>query len=185
MRPSTSAATRWPSPNRAAASCVVNGPRVRAYRPSSSPSGSATPSVKIAGTPTGTATPTPSRSRPMSSMATHHVWPANDTVSARLAARSPSSQPPTSSAVHRSAISASVSGPSSRSRSATPSASRAARSSLRCCSCAAVLAITCGSSSSRSSTRPNSSASSMLSSDSAAARRSASGLSPSYMNAPT
>ena len=35
----------------------------------------------------------------MSSMATHHVWPANDTVSARLAARSPSSQPPTSSAV--------------------------------------------------------------------------------------
>ena len=61
--------------------------------------------MKTAGTPTGTATPTPSRSRPMSSMATHHVCPANDTVSARLAARSPSSQPPTSSAVHRSAIS--------------------------------------------------------------------------------
>ena len=29
-------------------------------------------------------------------MATHHVWPANDTVSARRAARRPSSQPPTS-----------------------------------------------------------------------------------------
>ena len=49
MRPSTSAATRWPRPNRAAASCVVNGTRVRAYLPSSSPSGSAAPSVKDRG----------------------------------------------------------------------------------------------------------------------------------------
>ena len=55
-----------------------------------------------------------------------------------MAARKPSSQPPTSSVVHRSAISCWVSGPSSRSRSATPSASRAARSGLRCCSCCAV-----------------------------------------------
>ena len=78
--------------------------------------------------------PMPSRSRPMSSMATHQLRPANDTVSARRAARSPSSQPPTSAPPARAATSSSVSGPSSRSRSATPSASRAARSAERCCS---------------------------------------------------
>ena len=185
IRVSASSATRSPSPNRAAASAVVNGPRVRAYRPSSSPSGSATASVNAAGTPTGTATPTASRSRPTSSIATHHVWPANATVSARLAVRKPSSQPSTSEAVERSAISAAVSGPSRRSRSATASASRARRSSERCCSWRSVAAITSGSSSSRSSTRPSSSASSAVSSDRTAARRSASGLSPSYMKAPT
>ena len=43
--------------------------------------------MKLAGTPTGTATPTPSRSRPMSSIATHQLCPANDTVNARLAAQ--------------------------------------------------------------------------------------------------
>ncbi len=37
----------------------------------------------------------------MSSIATHHSWPAKDTVSARLAARSPSSQPPGCSTVQR------------------------------------------------------------------------------------
>ncbi|SHX14315.1 Uncharacterised protein [Mycobacteroides abscessus subsp. abscessus] len=66
-----------------------------------------------------------------------------------------------------------------------PSASRAARSSVRCCNWRMVDATTSGSSSSRSSTRPRSSASSVASNDSAAARRSASGLSPSYMKAPT
>src|SRR6267378_3015436 len=103
-RPSTSAVTRRPRPKRAAVSCVVNGPCVRAYRPSSSPSGSATDWVNAAGTPTGTATPTPSRSRPMSSTATHQAWPPNETVSARLAACSPSSQPPTSFVVQRSQL---------------------------------------------------------------------------------
>ena len=75
---------------------VVNAAWVRAYRPNNSPSGSATGPVKLAGTPTGTATPTPSRSRPMSSIATHQLRPAKETGSARLAANNASSQPPTS-----------------------------------------------------------------------------------------
>ncbi|PQM45729.1 hypothetical protein C1Y40_04116 [Mycobacterium talmoniae] len=122
-----------PNPNRAAAAAVVNGPRVRAVAARvARPAGRVTGSVKLTGTPIGTAIPIPSRNRPMSSIAAHQVCPAKDTVTARLAARSPSSQPPTSAPPERAATSSAVSGPSSRSRSATPSASRAARSGDRC-----------------------------------------------------
>ena len=119
-------------------------------------------------------------------MATHHVWPANDTVSARLLSRRPSSQPPTSSAVRP--LDDFGLGQRAEQSQQVGDGLRVTRRAilgevlqLR----GGGLAMTCGSSSSRSSTRPSSSASSMLSSDSAAARRSASGLSPSYMKAPT
>ena len=72
-----------------------------------------------------------------------------------------------------------VSGPSIRSRSATPSASRARRSGASRCSSASTSSSTSGSSSSRSSARPSSSASRPWSRLSAAARRSANGESPS------
>ena len=96
-RPSTSAATRKPRPNRAAASAVVNGPRVRAYR-----------DKQLAQRVDDRfqerhrhARPAPRRRRrratgrcPRPPPTT--ICPANDTVSARLAVSSPSSQPPTS-----------------------------------------------------------------------------------------
>ncbi len=61
--------TATPSPSRSATSAGTNGPCVRAYRPTRSPSGSATGSVKASGTPTGRAVPSASRNRPASSIA--------------------------------------------------------------------------------------------------------------------
>ncbi|SLF05185.1 Uncharacterised protein [Mycobacteroides abscessus subsp. massiliense] len=70
---SVSAATRTPRPKRCAASPVVNGPCVRAYRLSSSPNGSVAASVNAAGTPGGTGTPSASRKRATSSTAAHQL----------------------------------------------------------------------------------------------------------------
>lgn len=78
----------------------------------------------------------------------------------------------------RSARSASVSGPSMRRRSATPSASLTRRSSVSHWSSRSSSVSTSASSNSRSSAWPSSSASSRESRESAAARRSASGESP-------
>ena len=61
--------TATPRPSRAAASIAVNGPCVRAYRETRSPSGSATGSMKASGTPMGSGTPMASRRRAASSTA--------------------------------------------------------------------------------------------------------------------
>ena len=68
-RRSVSVTTATPSPSRSAAAAAVNGPWVRAYRPTRSPSGSATGSTKAIGTPMGSGTPSASRSRLASSIA--------------------------------------------------------------------------------------------------------------------
>ncbi len=99
--------------------------------------------------------------------------------------RAPASSRAHAGSAPRSASSAEVSGPSTRSASATPSASLIRRSSVRHWSSCSSSARTSASSSSRSSAWPSSSDSSRESSESAAARRSASGESPSYRNCAT
>ena len=182
------AASRWrvwrttaaPSPSRSATWSVVNGPWVRANRETRSASGSSTGSVNASGVPGGTGTPSPSRSRPMSSTAVQRASPAIRTsTTRRTSARAASHWAASAPSTVRSATSTVVSGPSIRSRSATPSASRARRSGASRWSSASTSASTSGSRSSRSSARPSSSASRPWSSESAAARRSAMGESPS------
>ena len=171
-RCSAPSVTATPRPKRAAAAVEVNGPWVRAYRARRSPSGSLTGSVKASGTPTGSAVPRASRSRPASSIAAQWSVPA---IRTRMARRAAASSCAHCGSAPRSASSASVSGPSSRSRSATPSASLTRRSSVSHWSSCSSSVRTSASSSSRSSAWPSSSASSRESSDRAAARRSASG----------
>ncbi len=123
--------TATPRPKRAAAVADVNGPWVRACRARRSPSGSLTGSVKASGTPTGSAVPSASRRRPASSIAAQWSAPA---IRTRIARRAEASSWAHCGAAPRSANSASVSGPSILSRSATPSASLMRRSSVSHCS---------------------------------------------------
>ena len=62
-----------------------NGPCVRAYRATRSPSGSATTAVKASGTPTGSGTPSASCSRPASSIAAQRSSEAMRTLMTRRA----------------------------------------------------------------------------------------------------
>src|SRR5690606_20662967 len=87
-RSSALCTTATPRPNRRAAASAVNGPRLRAYRMSSSPSGSAVGSVNASGTPTGSATPSASRTFPASSTGIHRSSPAMRTCSTRRCAAS-------------------------------------------------------------------------------------------------
>ncbi len=80
--------TATPRPSHAAVSTAWNGPWVRAYRATRSPSGSGTGSVNATGTPTGSGTPSASRSRPASSMAAQRSSPATRTRIARRASSS-------------------------------------------------------------------------------------------------
>ena len=138
------------------------------------------------GTPGGSGTPSASRSLPASSTAAHRASPAIRTSITRRWAASSVSQPPAAAgSVQRSATSPADSGPMSRIMSAAFSRSRLARSGKSRCSIRRESSTISGSSSSRRSAWPSSSASREESSASAWARRSASGASPSYMNAPT
>ncbi|KZM37262.1 hypothetical protein OJAG_00250 [Oerskovia enterophila] len=187
-------ATATPIPKRDATSCAPNGPCVRAWRRTRSPSGSGTGSVKTSGMPVGRATPSASRSRPASSTTAHCCatasgTPARRTWITRRAPSRPVSQAGTSSRTSsrvRRATSAAGSGPSLRSRSHTSSACRAWRPGTRAPSSASVRSTDSGSSRSASCEAPpsvpSSSARSVGSSESAAARRSARGASPSYRN---
>ena len=155
------------TPSRSRSSSAVNGPWPRACRITSRRSASGTGSRNAAGTPGGIDTPAPSRYRPASSAAISRRRPAIRTSTAR-----------------RSRIScAAATGPSAgtspvrRRRSCSWSADSASR---RCSSDSTSL-IASASSSSRRSPAVSSSASSARSSISACARRSASGVSPSYM----
>ena len=109
--------TAVPSPYRPATVAVVNGPCVRAYLATRSPSGSATGSVNASGTPSGSGTPSASRSRPASSIAAHIGCPATRTSITRRAAASSASHAPEAAETHRAATSAAVNGPAVRSRS--------------------------------------------------------------------
>ena len=122
-----------------------NGPCVRANRATRSPSGSATGSRKAFGMPTGSAAPSASRRRPASSIAaTRADRPPMVTGIARRASdqlvqmRGRSASPARARWLarrdcRRAATSAASSGPSIRSRSATPSTPRARRSGSRRC----------------------------------------------------
>ncbi|SKZ37117.1 Uncharacterised protein [Mycobacteroides abscessus subsp. abscessus] len=188
-RISVSRTTAGAIPIDSAASSTVNGPWVRAYRWTRSPTGSGTDSVNAAGTPSGAGTPKASRRRAVSSTAAHNGTPRmlTETIAPRRcnSVSTSSAAGLSSSRRYRKATSSVVRGPSHRSRSAISSASRALRCSSRRCSRATTAAMTAGSSSSRRSTRPSSCARSAVSRESAAARRSASGASSLYMNAPT
>ena len=70
----------WPMPNRSATAFAVNGPCVRAYRLTRSPSGSRTGSPNTSGRPGGIGTPSASRRRLRSSTAANHAVPANRTI---------------------------------------------------------------------------------------------------------
>ena len=114
-RRSASVVTAVPRPNRCATVAAVNGPCVRAYLATRSPSGSGTGSVNASGTPGGSATPSPSRSRPASSTATHRSCPATLTsISRRWAASSASHPGAEPGSAHRSSTSMADSGPSAR-----------------------------------------------------------------------
>ena len=144
-----SRATATPTPSRSATASAVNGPCVRAYRATRSPSGSASGSRKAVGMPTGSATPSASRRRPASSIAATRATPAMVTGIARRVVdqRARDERMPSASAVASvslagagrrgcepcAATSAASSGPSIRSRSATPSMPRARRSGSRRC----------------------------------------------------
>ena len=77
--------TATPRPRRSAAAAAVNGPWVLAYRPTRSPSGSATGSMNATGTPIGSGTPSASRRRLASSMPAIHRSPAQEASIARWA----------------------------------------------------------------------------------------------------
>ena len=185
-RRSPSVTTAMPRPNLAAGSTAVNGPRVRAKRPRSRPSGSVAGSRKEGAIPVGSAVPSASRSTAASVGSAHTSAPAIRTRIARRDASSAASNSAAEiSATLRCCSSSVLIGPRTLSRSAISSADRARRPSLRCCRSASVLLTAAGSSRSRSaspSPEPSSSASRPGSTVSAAARRSASGESPSYRN---
>ena len=185
MRPSTSAATRWPSPNRAAASCVVNGRAGAGV--------SAEQFAERIGDAIGEDRGHADRHRDADAVAQQADVLDGDPP--RLAGERHRERPfglaqtlqPAADVVGGAPLGDLGLGQRPQQPQQVGDALGVAGRAVlgEVLQLAAVLAITCGSSSSRSSTRPNSSASSVLSSDSAAARRSASGLSPSYMNAPT
>ena len=103
-RASTWSTTATPRPNRRARPRAVNGPRVRAYRATSCPSGSSTTSVKARGSPTGRGVPRASRSRPASSAAATRSTPPIVTAMARRAVTSSPTQAATSSVGPRGAL---------------------------------------------------------------------------------
>ena len=180
--------TATPSPYRSATACAVNGPCVRGVPRHQVAQRVGDRLGERGGTPggSGDAERVPQPARVLRPRPSGPRPPTRTSITRRCVGQpgqpAPGGRPGPCTAP---ATSAADSGPISRSRSATPSASRQARSGASRCSSASVSATTSGSSSSRRSAWPSSSASSEESSASACARRSASGESPSYMNAPT
>ena len=146
-RRSESRTTATPSPNRSAIAFAVNGPWVRAKRLTRSPTGSATGSMNAVGTPMGSGTPRASRRRLASSITAHRSAPlirAGSTRCARLELVEPAGDDRSESLRRRAVRRARrrESGPSTRSRSATPSRPCALRSGASLCSSSSVCART-------------------------------------------